>query len=123
MCSEEEESLVWMLISVWAAALQQSAVELQTKIHKGFTISDNVSTKAFSWMKALILALLAGTFSVIVKSSRTFVCSSSVQQCAAGQLQRRITVPTFSSPLLQPAWHCYTGYTGLAAATLTPLHK
>ena len=33
-----------MLISVWAAALQQSAVELQTKIHKDFTITDNVST-------------------------------------------------------------------------------
>ena len=119
MCSEEEESLVWMLISVWAAALQQSAVELQTKIHKDFTITDNVSTKAFSWMKALTITTSRG----LLRDSRTFVCSSSVQQCAAGQLQRRITVPTFSSPLLQPAWHCYTGYTGLAAATLTPLHK
>ena len=45
-----------MLISVCGQELcssLQSAVEIQTKIHKDFKITDNVSTKAFSWMKVL----------------------------------------------------------------------
>ena len=55
-------------------------VELQTKVPEYFTITKKTPTRAFSWFKAptSVFAIekekvLVGVFSVIVKSSQTFI--------------------------------------------------
>ena len=49
-------------------------LELQTKVHPKVRITETAPTMAFSWLKAA--PSIVGTFSVIVKSSRTFVYPS-----------------------------------------------
>ena len=83
------------------------SVELETKVRKVFTITEKTPTRASSWLKEPGEALV-GTFSVTVKTPRTFV-SISASQGQKMQNRQAGLATDVSPPKTRPRSQKYTG--------------